>query len=104
MLFRRKSKAADAVPAPPAPPPPQRIPIVASGEPDMGSLGRALWQKKGKILAFTLIAAAAAFIVVNAMTPRYRSEARLLLEARENVFLRAEADKNTTAARSIPKR
>ncbi len=28
------------------------------------------------------------------MTPRYRSESRLLLEARENVFLRAEADKN----------
>lgn len=28
------------------------------------------------------------------MAPRYRSEARILLEARENVFLRAEADKN----------
>ena len=56
-------------------------------------MGRALWRKKGKIIAFTLIAAAAAFTVVNAMTPRYRSEARMLLEARENVFLRAEADK-----------
>ena len=28
------------------------------------------------------------------MTPRYRSESRLLLEVRENVFMRAEADKN----------
>ena len=100
MLFRRKSKTAAVAPAPqPAPqsPPPQRMPIVSADEPDIGSLGRALWQKKGRILAFTLIAAAAAFTVVNAMTPRYRSEARLLLEARENVFLRAEADKNTTS-------
>src|SRR5579862_1941656 len=103
MLFRRKSKTAAAAPAPqPAPPsppspPPQRMPIDSADEPDIGSLGRALWQKKGRILAFTLIAAAAAFTVVNAMTPRYRSEARLLLEARENVFLRAEADKNTTS-------
>ena len=29
----------------------------------------------------------------NAITPRYRSESRLLLESRENVFLRADADK-----------
>jgi uncharacterized protein involved in exopolysaccharide biosynthesis len=68
----------------------------------MGSLGRALWLKKGRILAFTLIVAAVAFTVVNAVTPRYRSEARLLLEARENVFLRAEADKNTTSSAIDP--
>ncbi|MEJ2624584.1 MAG: exopolysaccharide transport family protein [Pseudolabrys sp.] len=29
------------------------------------------------------------------MTPRYHSESRVLLEARQNVFLRADADKNT---------
>jgi len=93
MLFRRKSKAAPA--PPPPPPPPVRTAMIGSGEPDMRSLGRALWQRKGRILAFTLITAAAAFTVVNAMTPRFRSEARLLLEARENVFLRADVDKNT---------
>ncbi len=43
----------------------------------------------------------AAFVVVNAITPRYRSESRMLLEARENVFLRAEADKNTTDRTTI---
>ncbi len=69
-------------------------PVAANGEPDLRGLGRVLWAKKAKILGFTLLAAAAAFAVVNAMTPRYRSESRLLLEARENVFLRAEADKN----------
>ncbi len=87
MLFRKKSKA-QAVPAPVA------APVAFEGEADMRGLGRALWRKKTTILGFTLIAAAAAFVVVNAITPRYRSESRLLLESRENVFLRAEADKN----------
>lgn len=86
MFFRRKSKPA-AAPAPIAAPP------FPSGEPDMRGLGRILWAKKGKILAFTLIAAAGAFVVVSAITPRFRSESRLLLETRENVFMRAEADK-----------
>ncbi len=61
----------------------------------MRGLGRVLWAKKTKIIGVTLLSAAAAFVVVNAITPRYRSELRLLLEARENVFLRAEADKNS---------
>jgi uncharacterized protein involved in exopolysaccharide biosynthesis/Mrp family chromosome partitioning ATPase len=65
-----------------------------AGEPDMRGLGRALWQKKTMVLGLTLVSAAAAFMVVNAITPRYRSESRLLLEVRENVFMRAEADKS----------
>jgi uncharacterized protein involved in exopolysaccharide biosynthesis/Mrp family chromosome partitioning ATPase len=88
MLFRKKSKTAAA-------PVPVVVPIAPDGEPDMRGLGRALWQKRITILGFTLISAAVAFVVVNAITPRYRSESRLLLEARENVFLRASADKNT---------
>ena len=96
MLFRKKSKA-DGSPAPVMAPitAPIAAPIAASGEPDMRGLGRVLWAKKTKILGITLLSAAIAFAVVNAMTPRYRSESRLLLEARENVFLRAEADKNS---------
>ena len=88
MLFHKKSKVADTPAAPPL------VPIAATGEPDLRGLGRLLWSKKVKILAITLLTAAAAFAVVNTITPRYRSESRLLLEARENVFLRAEADKN----------
>jgi uncharacterized protein involved in exopolysaccharide biosynthesis/Mrp family chromosome partitioning ATPase len=68
---------------------------VAAGEPDFRALGAALWRRKMQIVAFTLLVTAAAFVVVNVITPRYRSEARILLEARENVFLRAEADKQT---------
>jgi len=66
------------------------------GEPDLRSIGRALWLKKTMIFGATFFCAAAAFLVVNAMTPRYQSEARLLLESRENVFMRADADKGLT--------
>ncbi len=87
MLFRKKSKAA-AAPAPVA------MAVGPTGEPDMRGLGRVIWHKKARILGFTLFAAAAALLAVNSITPRYSSESRLLLESRENVFLRAEADKN----------
>ncbi len=87
MVFRKKMNS-------PAASVPVAVPVNADGEPDMRGLGRLLWQKKARILGFTLICAAAAFVVVNAITPRYRSEARVLLEARQNVFLRADADKN----------
>ena len=87
MFFRKKPKSAVA-------PMPAAVLAAADGEADMRGLGRALWQKRTRILGLTIIAAAAAFVVVNAITPRYLSESRLLLESRENVFLRAEADKN----------
>jgi uncharacterized protein involved in exopolysaccharide biosynthesis/Mrp family chromosome partitioning ATPase len=95
MLFRRKSKTAAA-------PAPVIAPVAADGEPDMRGLGRLLWQKKTRILGFTLLAGGLAFLVVNAITPRFQSEARLLLEARENVFLRAEADKTGERAAIDP--
>ncbi len=88
MLLRKKSNVAAPSPAPAA------VSMAANGEPDLRSLGAVLWAKKTKILAVTLLAAAAAFAVVNTITPRYRSESRLLLETHENVFMRAEADKN----------
>src|SRR5258707_10947265 len=92
MFFSRKSKAA-AAPAPVVAP--VIAPLSTTGEPDIRGIGQLLWQKKSRILGFTLLAAAGAFVIVNAITPRYRSESRLLLEVRENVFMRAEADKNS---------
>ncbi|HET7847683.1 MAG TPA: exopolysaccharide transport family protein [Pseudolabrys sp.] len=73
---------------------PVATPFRPDGELDMRSLGRILWRKKAKILGLTVIVALLTAAVVNTLTPRYRSEARILLDARENVFLRAEADKN----------
>ena len=89
MFIRKKAKAAPvAVPAMPV--------LEPAGEPDLRGLGRALWRKRQTIIVCTLVVAALAFIVVNAITPRYRSESRLLLEARESVFMRAEADKGAS--------
>jgi polysaccharide biosynthesis transport protein len=87
MFFRKKLQAAVA-------PVPIVAPIAPDGEADIRGLGRAVWRKKKTILGLTMIVAAAAFALVNAITPRFQSESRLLLEMRENVFMRAEADKN----------
>jgi len=100
MFFRKKSKL--AAPPPMAPPRAVPMPVMdASGEPDLRGLASALWAKKTQIIGFTLIVAAGAFVVVNAITSRYRSEAKLLLESSENVFMRAEADKNTVERSNI---
>lgn len=102
MFFRKKSKAAApvAAPIPVARPIPAPMPAPAmtdfGGEPDLRSIGRALWAKKTMIFGVTLLATAGAFLVVNSVTPRYQSETKLLLESRENVFMRADADKGLT--------
>ncbi len=67
----------------------------AIDELDLGALGRALWRKKRWIIGLTLAAAGMAFVVVNLMTPLYKSEARVLIETRENIFLRPDAEKST---------
>ena len=69
----------------------------AVDEIDLGALGRALWRRKKLILGFTLAAGALAFLAVNLMTPKYKSEAKVLIETRDNVFLRPEADKTLDA-------
>ena len=63
---------------------------------DLGALGRALWRSKRLIIGLTLLAAALAFVAVNLVTPRYKSEARVLIETRENIFLRPEAENACT--------
>ncbi len=85
-MWFRKSKNKTAIA-------PVAAPVFAGGDPDMRGLGRALWRKKWRVFIPTLAVALCAFVVVNALTPRYRSESRILLESRENVFMRAEADK-----------
>ena len=60
---------------------------------DLGSIGQALWRRKHWIVVPALLVAVLATVAVNLLTPRYKSEARVLFEGRENVFLRPEADK-----------
>jgi len=63
-------------------------------EPNLGMIARAIWDNKRRVIGPTLAIAVATFIVVNLMTPLYRSEARVLVEGRDNVFLRAEAERS----------
>ena len=64
--------------------------VQAADEIDLRALGGALWRKRRMIIALTLAAAAIAFVAVNAVTSRYRSEARVLIETRDNIFPDAE--------------
>src|SRR6478672_12839802 len=66
------------------------------GELDLGAVGRALMRKKWWVLGPALAVAALTFVGVNLITPKYKSEARLLIEGRENVFFRPDAEKALT--------
>lgn len=70
-------------------------PVAASdnGDLDLHALGQALVRKRGWIIAPTVLALVMSVIAVNLVTPRYKSEARILIDGRENVFLRPNADR-----------
>ncbi len=72
---------------------------VEDGDLDLRSLGRALWQRRSWILWPTVLVAIVSAIAVNMITPRYKSEARILYDGRENVFLRPEAEKTANGER-----
>jgi uncharacterized protein involved in exopolysaccharide biosynthesis len=65
-----------------------------AGDLDLGALGQALMRKKGWIIVPTMLAAALSITAVNLVYPRYKSEARILIDGRENVFLRPNGERN----------
>lgn len=66
---------------------------VESGDIDLHALGGALARKRGWIILPTVLALVASLAVVNLVTPRYKSESRILIDGRENVFLRPNSDR-----------
>ena len=68
---------------------------------DLGALRHALWRKKFLILGLTLLSAAVAFAGVNFVTPRYKSESRVLIEMRENIFFRPDAEKTADRGTTV---
>jgi succinoglycan biosynthesis transport protein ExoP len=60
---------------------------------DLGAVGRALWRNRRWIIVPIVVVCGLTFVGVNVVTPRYKSEARVLVEGRENVFLRPDAEK-----------
>ncbi|MBR1128072.1 GumC family protein [Bradyrhizobium iriomotense] len=68
-------------------------PAVESGDIDLHALGAALARKRGWIIVPTVLALVASIAAVNLVTPRYKSESRILIDGRENVFLRPNSDR-----------
>jgi succinoglycan biosynthesis transport protein ExoP len=73
--------------------------VADDGDLDLRALALALWRRKSWILWPTILVAVLTTIGVNIVTPRYRSEARILYDGRENAFLRPEVDKTLNADR-----
>jgi uncharacterized protein involved in exopolysaccharide biosynthesis len=68
-------------------------PQVESGDIDLHALGAALARKRGWIVVPTVLALVGSIAIVNLVTPRYKSESRILIDGRENVFLRPNSDR-----------
>ncbi len=86
-----------AVMARPAPSAPKPVAASASasesGDLDLHVLGQALMRKRSWIIVPTVLALVASLAAVNMITPRYKSEARILVDGRENVFLRPNGER-----------
>src|SRR5438132_664284 len=78
----------------PAPAVTRPVADLPSGDLDLRALGQVLMRKRGLIIAPTMLAAVIAIMAVNVVTPRYKSEARILIDGRENVFLRPNGERN----------
>jgi succinoglycan biosynthesis transport protein ExoP len=69
-----------------------------TGDLDFRLLGQALARKRVWIIVPTLLAAVLSIAAVNLVTPRYKSEARILIDGRENIFLRPNGERNDERA------
>ena len=108
----KEEAQAEAVVATPAPAPVKRVvtaaePVAtgtaaiepaatepAAGDLDLRGLGRALARRRGWIIVPTVLVAVTTITAVNLVTPRYKSEARILVDGRENVFLRPNGERS----------
>jgi polysaccharide biosynthesis transport protein len=103
--FWRSGKAAPAEKAEAAPitaapamakPPARKAAPAASdfGDLDLRAIGQALNRKRSWIIVPTLLALVLSLAAVNLVPPRYKSEARILIDGRENVFLRPNGERD----------
>src|SRR6201747_1024557 len=75
------------------------------GDLDLRAIGQALNRKRSWIIVPTLLALVLSLAAVNLIPPRYKSEARILIDGRENVFLRPNGERdderNTVDAEAV---
>ena len=74
-------------------------PVTLAASPELGDIDlRAIWEtlvrKRMWIIVPTALALALSLLAVNMITPRYKSEARILIDGRENVFLRPNGERS----------
>jgi len=79
-----------------APPPSERPGSSLNEEMDLPALGSTLVRKRWSILRPTILVGFATLLVVQVITPKYISESRVFIEGRGNVYLRPDADRDTT--------
>jgi uncharacterized protein involved in exopolysaccharide biosynthesis/Mrp family chromosome partitioning ATPase len=89
------AKGPDKAPeAPKAAAPTTARPAAVAGDLDLRLIWQALLRKRRWILVPTIAAAVLSMTIVNLITPRYKSEARILIDGRENIFLRPNGERN----------
>jgi len=96
---RGERSAASAFAPPPPPPAPSaaRLNDPYDGALDLPALGGTLWRQRSKVLLPTIVVALITFVVLQMITPRYSSEARVYLEEGSNAYLRPDIDKTINA-------
>jgi polysaccharide biosynthesis transport protein len=94
LAFWRSDKVIAAPAVPEVTPAVERPGAAAAGDLDFVAIGQALSRKRLWIIIPTLLAAVLSVAAVNLITPRYKSEVRILIDGRENVFLRPNGERN----------
>src|SRR5690349_10660683 len=97
LAFWRTGKDRPVVQRATARPAPSALkPVAASetGDLDLHALGQTLIRKRSLIIVPTVLVLVASLAAVNMVTPRFKSEARILIDGRENVFLRPTGERN----------
>ena len=61
---------------------------------DLSALGTTLWRKKWKIVLPPLLVGLVTLAAVQVITPKYLAEARIMVESRDNIYLRPDVDKD----------
>lgn len=79
----------------PASRPARSVQVSAPSDLDLHALGQALARKRAWIIVPTALVFVLALAAVNIVTPRYKSEARILIDNRENAFLRPNGERDT---------
>ncbi len=71
--------------------------VASTGDLDLRLIGQALLRRKAWVIVPTVLTLVLTLVAVNLMTPRYKSEARILIDGRENIFTRPSSERDDAA-------